>query len=120
MKRFRSIRNYANEKKIHDDNHKKFNFFICRNGTEHLSLFEKISMNSRAYFQLKKKHWKYGPKCYSKATYDLKTALIKHLSFQLSNVNNGYSETRGNGTKWSCQNQIKSNQKSKIKSERIL
>ena len=55
MKRFRSIRIYTNEKKIHYDNHKKFYFFICRNGTEHLSLFEKISMNSRAYFQFKKK-----------------------------------------------------------------
>ena len=27
MKRFRSIRNYANEKKIHDDNHKIFFLF---------------------------------------------------------------------------------------------
>ena len=114
MKRFRSIRNYANEKNIHDDNHKKFCFFVCRNGT--ISLFEKISMNSRAYFQFKKKALEiYGPKCYSKATYDLKTALIKHPSFQLLNVNNGYNDTRGNGTKWSSQNQIKSEIKNQIR-----
>ena len=33
-------------------------------------------------------------------------------------MNNEYNETRGNGTKWSCQNQIKSNQiKIKIKNQ---
>ena len=31
-------------------------------------------------------------------------------------MNNGYNETRGNGTKWSCQNQIKSKSKSNQKS----
>ena len=55
MKRFRSIRNYANEKKIHDDNHKKIIFFICRARTEHLNLSEKISKNSGAYFHFSKK-----------------------------------------------------------------
>ena len=105
MKRFRSIRNYANEKKIHDDNHKKINFFICRTRTEHLNLSEKISKNSGAYFHFSR----YGSKCCSKATYDLKRALIKYPSFQLLNVNNGYSETRG-------QNQIKSKPNSNQKS----
>ena len=64
---------------------------------------------------------KYGPKCYSKATYDLKRALIKHPSFQLSNMNNGYNDIWGSGTKWSCQDQIKSkpnsNQKSNLKQD---
>ena len=101
--------------KIHDDNHKN-DFFICRTRTEHLNLSEKISKNSRAYFHFSKKNARYGPKCCSKATYDLKRALIKHPSSQLSNMNNGYSETRGNDTKWSCQNQIKSKPNSNQKS----
>ena len=62
---------------------------------------------------------KYGPKCYSKATYDLKWAWIKHPLFQLSNMNNGYNDIWGSRTKWSCQDQIKSkpntNQKSNLK-----
>ena len=55
MKGFRSIRNCANQQKIHDDYHKKILFFICQNGTEHLSLLEKISVNSRAYFHFSTK-----------------------------------------------------------------
>ena len=88
-------------KKINNDNHKKWFFQLAELKTEHLIFLEKM---------------KYGPKCYSKATYDPKWALIEHPSFQLSNMNNGYNETRGNGTKWSCQNQIKSNQNQNQKS----
>ena len=61
---------------------------------------------------------KYGLKFYSKAAYDLKRELTKHPLFKLSNMNNEYNETRGNGTKWSCQNEIKS--KSNIKSKTRL
>ena len=64
---------------------------------------------------------KYGLKFYSKAAYDLKRELTKHPLFKLSNMNNEYNETRGNGTKRSCQNQIKSksnqNQKSNPKQD---
>ena len=65
---------------------------------------------------------KYSPKFYSKAAYDLKRELTKHPLFQLSNMIYEYNETRGNGTKWSCQNQIKSNQnqnQNQIKSNQI-
>ena len=99
---------------------KKRYFFPCRTRTEHFNLLEKNFKELESIFSLfKKKHLKYDPKCYSKATYDLKRALIKHPLFQLSNISSGYNETRGNGTKWSCQNQIrsKSNQKSNPKQD---
>ena len=96
---------------------KKRYFFPCRTRTEHFNLLEKNFKELESIFSLfKKKHLKYDPKCYSKATYDLKRALIKHPLFQLFNMNDGYNEKRGNGTKWSCQNPIKSKSKSNQKS----
>ena len=97
--------------RIHDDNHKNV-FFACRTRTE--------QGTQEHIFNFQKKHLKYSPKFYSKAAYDLKRELTKHPLFQLSNMIYEYNETRGNGTKWSCQNQIKSNQiKIKIKSNQI-
>ena len=99
---------------------KKRYFFPCRTRTEHFNLLEKNFKELESIFSLfKKKHLKYDPKCYSKATYDLKRALIKHPLFQLSNMNNGYNETRRNGTKLSCQNQIKIKSKSKSNQNQI-
>ena len=103
-------------KKIHDDNLKKDTFFTCRTRTEHFNLFAKISRTREHIFTFQKKHSRYGPNCYSKETYDLKRALIKHPSFQLSNMNNGYNDIWGSGTKWSCQDQIKSKPNSNKKS----
>ena len=55
MKRFSSIRNSVNKKKVHDDNYKKIIIFTCQNRTEHSSLLEKNFKNSRAYFHFQKK-----------------------------------------------------------------
>ena len=55
MKRFSSIRNYANEKKIHDDNHKKWLFLPAKLEPNTLICWKKISENSRAYFHFSTK-----------------------------------------------------------------
>ena len=82
MKRFRSIRNYANEKKIHDDNHKKWFFLLAELERNTLIYYKKFQRTREHIF----------------------------IFF------NGYKKTRRNGTKWGCQNQIKSKSKSNQKS----
>ena len=90
-------------------------FFNCRNRICSI----KFQRTHEHIFTFQKKHLKYGPKFYSKAAYDLKRELTKHPLFKLSNMNNGYNETRGNDTKQSCQNEIKSksNQESNSKQD---
>ena len=94
-------------KKINNDNHKKWFFQLAELKTEHLIFLEKM---------------KYGPKCYSKATYDPKWALIEHPSFQLSNMNNGTTkqgEMARNGAVRIKSNQIKIKIKNQIQNKTL-